>query len=126
MRESGLRGMAWVPVEAKGARLSGGAGLAEPGGQRVEALGGNAVVLCGAKVGGAAVGGFAGAAKAITEAAPNNNPERLANICFMAIHRISAQAIRRLALSKLDPLSHRFRALLHSSIWVAGEMLSSG
>jgi hypothetical protein len=70
LRESGLRGIAWLPVEAKGARLSGG--MLEPGGQRVEALGGMAVVLFGTAVGG--VVGF-GAANATTDAAPNSTPE---------------------------------------------------
>jgi hypothetical protein len=77
--------MAWVLVEANGARLF---GSTEPGGQRVEALGGSAVEACGARVGG--VGGVVGvgAAKATTEAAPNNNPDKLTYICFMTIHRL--------------------------------------
>lgn len=43
---SGLRGMALLPVEGYGARVSGGAPAA-PGGQWVEALGGVAVALAG-------------------------------------------------------------------------------
>jgi hypothetical protein len=44
----------------------------EPGGQRVEALGGMAVALLGAEVG-VCVGGEA--ARATTDAAPNNAPD---------------------------------------------------
>jgi hypothetical protein len=69
LRESGLRGIAWLPVDANGARLPGGT---LPGGQRVEALGGMAVALFGTLVGGLV--GF-GAANATTDAAPNSNPE---------------------------------------------------
>jgi hypothetical protein len=43
VRESGLRGRAWVLVDANGARVFGGTTFDEPGGQRVEALGGKAV-----------------------------------------------------------------------------------
>ena len=71
LRESGFRGIAWVPVEAYGARLPGG--MLEPGGHRVEALGGMAVALLGAAVGGVVVG--FGAASATTDAAPNSTPE---------------------------------------------------
>jgi hypothetical protein len=114
--------MAWVLVEAKGARLF---GSTEPGGQRVEALGGSAVEACGARVGG--VGGVVavGAAKATTEAAPNNSPDKLTYICFMTIHHL----LHKSSIAcppKLVPHLRCFRALLHSSIWVAGAMLSSG
>lgn len=84
---SGLRGSAWVLVDAKGARVSGGAAFDDPGGQRVEALGGIAVAWCGAMVGGVGLGGVvgAGAANAATVAAPSNNPGRLAYICLMTV-----------------------------------------
>lgn len=77
--------MAWTPVEAYGARVSGGIAFDEPGGQRVEALGGIAVAWCGAMVGGIGLGGVAGAASAATVAAPSTNPERLAYICLMTV-----------------------------------------
>ena len=82
---SGLRGIAWTPVEGYGARISGGVAFDEPGGQRVEALGGIAVAWCGAMVGGIGLGGVAGAASAATVAAPSTNPERLAYICLMTV-----------------------------------------
>jgi hypothetical protein len=65
---SGLRGIAWLLVEANGARLAGG--ILEPGGQRVDALGGRAVALLGAWLGWPVA---AGAAKASTDPALNNS-----------------------------------------------------
>ena len=68
MRASGLRGMAWVPVVAKGERVTGGV-LADPGGQRVLMLGGRAVEAC--------AGGVLGAGAA-TAAAPSIRPDIVA------------------------------------------------
>jgi|GEM_PF-4781413 len=65
---SGFRGMAWLLVDAYGARLDGG--TLEPGGQRVDALGGMAVALLGAGLGWP-VG--VGAAKASADPALNNS-----------------------------------------------------
>jgi len=65
---SGLRGIAWLLVEAYGARVSGGRVLADPGGQRVLMLGGMEVVARGGVVGDGAA----------TAAAPITNPDKVA------------------------------------------------
>lgn len=70
--ESGLRGIAWLLVDAYGARLAGG--ILDPGGQRVDALGGMVVAFLGTGLGWP-VG--MGAANASADPALNNSAKNV-------------------------------------------------
>jgi hypothetical protein len=88
--------------------------MAEPGGQRVDALGGMAVVLLGAWLG-------VGAASASADPALNNNAKDKGYICLMVVHRFLRS--HHPASATLDCRRCAFRALFHSSICIGDAML---